>query len=235
MKDRNYRVNIRNIYVGIVQNIDLSKLTICHDFPYINFDNNEEELRRHLQNKAYLFRKGKDFIDYEMGWPIDFGRSMLFTLDGNNHADDLLYDSPHYPVFNISPNEDCLSSSISVVDDAFELYEVLKFLGYPEEIGYEEVLNLRKTLFSCDYVMNHCKEFGIIETAPERTAYDGYDSKGNYRTFNDEIEEFSLPRCHFDGIMMCKDHYSPVKGVIDSFKPCDEEGIVKSLGTITRN
>ena len=235
MKDRNYKVNIKDIYVGKVQDIDLSKLTICHDFPYINFDNNEEELRRYFQNKSYLFKKDRNFIEYGKGWPCHFTRSMLFTLDGNNHADDLLYDSPHYPVFNISPNEDCLSSSVSIADYAFELYEVLKFLGCPEEMGYEEVLNLRKTLFSCDYVLDNCRKFGVIETDPRETSFEVCDSSGRHRVFNEETKDFPLPRCHFNGIVHCRDYYDyRSKCVIDAFKPCDEEGKIKSLGTMKK-
>ncbi len=231
MKDRNYKVNIKDIYVGKVQDIDLSKLTICHDFPYINFDNNEEELRRYFQNKSYLFKKDRNFIEYGKGWPCHFTRSMLFTIDENNHANDLLYDSPHYPIFNISSNEDCLSSSIGICDYAFELYEVLKCLGYSEEIGYKEVLEIREKLFSCDYVLNNCKEFGVIETDPIQTSYETFDSSGKRREFNNEIGGFSLPRCHFEGIVSCKDYYTS-KGVIDAFIPCKEEGKIKSLGTI---
>ena len=95
----------------------------------------------------------------------------------------------------------------------------------------KEVLEIREKLFSCDYVLNNCKEFGVIETDPIQTSYETFDSSGKRREFNNEIGGFSLPRCHFEGIVSCKDYYTS-KGVIDAFIPCKEEGKIKSLGTI---
>ncbi len=231
MENCNYKVKIKDLYVGKVQDITPSEIEITHERTIIGFLG-EESLRWALQNKGFYFKKKTDFINYGHGhsiYPCTFTRSMLFTLDENNHANDLLYNSPHYPIFDISSSDEFSNISICIGHNTFELYELLKYFGYPEEIGFDEILKIRQLLFSCDYVMHNCEKFGIIETAPERTGYDGYDSTGRYMTFNDEIENFPIPRCHFDAIMLCKDIYSPGKGVIDKFKPNVKEGPILAL------
>ena len=231
MENSNYRVKIKDIYVGKVQDINTSEIKISHDRLYSSLLDDEDDLKWVLQNKSFLFKKSSDFIYYgdHSIYPCTFTRSMLFTTDENNHANDLLYNSPHYPIFDISQNVDIFNTKICIGHCTFELYEVLKLLGYPDEIGYNEVLKIRNSLFNCDYVMHNCQKLGIIETPPERTAYDGFDSSGRYMTFNDEIEGFPLYRSHFDGIMLCKDIYVPGEGVIDSFKPNEKEGLILTL------
>ena len=238
MKDRNYKVNIKNIYVGLVQRIDKSCVSICHEFPYVCYSGGIEVLKHNFKNQSFLFEKECDFLlNHSHG--CDAIRSMLFTLDENKHADDLLYDSPHYPVFNISTNEDCLNSEICIVNNQLSrLYELLKlFDEYPEEMGYEDILRLRKIMFSCDYAMNHCDKFGIIETEPKETGYGLRDSKGKYRTFNKTVEDFPLGRRYFDSIICTKDYYdSDIESVGNHFTPCEEEeGPIKSLGALKRD
>ncbi len=230
MENKNYKVEIKDIFVGRVQDIFQSKLKIEHEFPFINLEDDKEPIWS-LQNKSFLFKKEKDYINYggESTNTTTFNRSILFTLDENNHANDLLYNSPHYPIFDISPNEEILNASICIGHSAYELYELLKYLGYPNEIGYDEVLEIRNTLFSCDYVMHNSEKFGIIKTDPKRTCYDGFDSNGEYMTFNDTIEGFPLHRCYFDAIMECKDSFVCGKGVVDEFKPNEKEGPILRL------
>ena len=166
---------------------------------------------------------------------FNFRRSMLFTLDENKHANDLLYNSPHYPILNISPHDDCLKSNICIGHDTYEMYKLLKYFGYPEEIGYEDVLKIRNTFFTCDYVLDHCETYGCKETGIHETSFEIYDSKGKHRTFNDRLDDSLFPYCYFLMLEKLRDYYSyHSQCVNDSFKPCEEEGSIKSLGTLKK-
>ena len=233
MKDRNYRVNIKDIYVGDVCGIDPSKIEFCEDGVYGCFVELEEEGFRlgYLNRPHYWKQKNQLYYQvYASHVGVPFNRSMLFVLDEEGHANDLLYDSPHYPVLNLSKNEDCLNQKICICLQTYKLYELLKYWGFSDEIGYEDVLRIRNTFFSCDYVLDNCELYGVIETDPRETSRETRDSKGNHRTFNREKEDSVFPPCFFD---MMWDHRDFT--TTDKFKPCKEEGPIKSLGALKRD
>ena len=259
MENRNYKVDRNNIYVGDVigiadDSMRVLKKTKSKTFfrkPHKTLEEVYKEWAQLNSNRTYYLKRmnfenlGPDeewsyiyYHKYSASYNGDllFRRSMLFTLDENNHADDLLYDSPHYPIFDISPDEDCLKSPICIGHNTYELRELLKYDGFSEELGYEDILRIRSTYFTCDYVLNNCEFFGIRETGPHETSTTILDSEGNHRTFNDYIEGTPFPYTYFFMLAHNKDYYDyHSKCVKDAFKPRDEEGIVKSLGTITRN
>ena len=152
---------------------------------------------------------------------------MLFTLDEKRHANDLLYASPHYPILNMSKNEDCLNEKICICMQTYQLYELLKYYNYPDIIGYKDVLKIRNTFFNCDYILDNCELYGLYETGPFETGRETTDSRGNHRTFNIEKEESDFPPCFFYMMWDHRDYRH-----IDKFKPCEEEGPIKSLGSI---
>ena len=258
MENRNYKVDRNNIYVGDVIVIEDDRMRVTKaPKPFMDGSTLEEAYEAYKEwaqlnsNRTYLLKRmnfenlGPDEewsrIDYyRVSRCIPRLRSMLFTLDENNHANDLLYDSPHYPIFDISPDEDCLKSPICIGHNTYELRELLKYDGFSEELGYEDILRIRNTYFTCDYALNNCEFFGVRETGPHETGLFCYDSKANYRTFNDYmdvyIEGAQFPYTYFFMLVYNKDYYDyHSKCVIDMFKPRDEEGPIKSLGTITRN
>ncbi len=232
MKDRNYKVNIKDIYVGDVCGIDPSKIKFAKDGVYACFVEPEEKgFRLWYINRPHYWKQ-KDQLNYFVdAWHknVSFNRSMLFVLDEEGHANDLLYDSPHYPVLNLSKNEDCLNQKICICMQTYKLYELLKHWGFSDEIGYEEVLKIRNTFFSCDYILDNCEYYGVIETDPRETGRETTDSKGNYRAFNMDKEDSVMPPCFFQMMWDHRDFRTT-----DKFKPCEEEGIVKSLGTMKK-
>ena len=52
-------------------------------------------------------------------------RSMLFTLDEQKKARDLLYESKAYPILNISDDSVCMQESV-VITDVCHLKELLR-------------------------------------------------------------------------------------------------------------
>lgn len=250
MENRNYKVSIRNIYVGDVIGVKPGDIKLTKHYKPL-FIRDMEEFNRRLANRSHLKRlmqiedkTSRTFykLTHKLhgSWNyldgVRFRRSMLFALDENRHANDLLYNSPHYPILNISPNDDCLSSDIVVGHYTFEMYELLKYFGYPEEIGYEDALQIRNTFFSCDYALDNCEIFGVIETGEHESSLEIFDSSGKHRTFNDVKEDSPLPECYFTMLRRNKDLYSHIqKCVIDRFIPSEKEGPIRSLGTLKRD
>ena len=248
MENRNYTVNRDDIYVGNVCGIVPERIVIhpdgMFDFAVIDLGVvTEEKVRKDLEGRPYLFKRDVAQLDY--GYASGsigalFQRTMLFILDENNHANDLLYDSPHYPIFNISPNEDCLNSTICVLHRTYQIGKILSYFGYPEQLNYKDIVRIRKHLFNCDFVLDNCELFGRYETDPHETSYEDYDSKGNHRTFNLVKEDSPLSHRYFDCIICNRDQFhreeliqtDPKKytGVVeDAFLPNQREGKIRSL------
>lgn len=242
MKNYNYKVSRDDVYVGNVCGINPEKIEVYPDglYDYAMLDYGlvtEEEIRKDLEGRNFLFRRNVEQLYYPSF--ESFRRTMLFVLDENNCANDLLYDSPHYPIFNISSNKDCLNSSICILEYTYQLSKVLQYFEYPEQLGYEDIVKIRKSLFNCNFVLDNCELFGRYETDPHETSYEIHDSNGNHRTFNLIKEDSVLSFKYFDCLVFNRDcfhieHIDPITGkftghVIDSFLPKKQEGKIRSL------
>lgn len=101
----------------------------------------------------------------------DTCRNILFSLD-DDMATDVLYESPQYPVVNITNPTRYIDRRI-VVKDAICLDELLKYFGYPEELTEEDIKQIRQTFFTGDFCLNNAKLFGYQEiNAEDMTFYD---------------------------------------------------------------
>lgn len=248
MKDRNYKVNIKDIYVGnLLYGINPSKIVTASRVCCL-----EERLKkRFMSNRTYLLDKMQKHLEYNGDGfcgvsDYAFSRNMLFTLDQEKHADDLLFDTPHYPVLNISSDEECRKSTILIATATYELYELLKYFGYSEKLGYDDILRIRNTFFNCDYVLDNSSMYGREETEMYSSPLSVFDSHGYCRGFNRPIEDSIFPESYFFMLLHNKDCFiadysrkvednAPYFGeVVDRFKPREEEGIVKSLGTMKK-
>lgn len=181
-------------------------------------------------------------------------RSILFTLNEDNLAEDLLYNSPNYPVLNISDDEKCMDfdEHIILVKSAYNISELLKYFGYREELTYEDIVKVRKAFFSPKFVYNYCELFGYKNMKPEELTYYrhgveitdpkkrkkciAYEKRQQFlghRTYL-SIDENTLSREYWDVLMNRKDNslietliYDGVK--VDSFAPYKREGKIKKL------
>lgn len=97
-------------------------------------------------------------------------RSILFTLDAENLANDLLYNSPKYPALNISSNDSCFNSEI-VIQEGYNLEPLLTFFQFPNYITLQEVITLRKHFFDGTWGFRNCHLFGYREILPEDYEY----------------------------------------------------------------
>ena len=242
MENKNYNVKRDEIYVGDVCGIDPTEIEIeSEKFRKFWLENYQDNIMRKdrghwyvIDNQPFRFQRMNDYLNYHEGtWYEDhvrFHRSMLFVLDNDNHANDLLYTSPHYPILNISKNEDCLKSDICVCHKTYLIGKMLEHYGYPEVLTYNHVLELRKKFFDVDFIMDNCELFGFSETSPTDTGMENFDSKGNHRTFNQFKYDSVFPHNYFLMLRTHRDHFNPYGGdPIDVFKPCKEEGPIFSL------
>lgn len=111
MKNKNYAININNIYLGKVARIN----------------------RIFVDNKA--------INKYEVY------RSIIFTPNKNNQSQDLLYDTPNYPIINISTNEAMkLNDNTLVVIEAFSLKKLLKYYNYNDILTINDIKKIYKFL-----------------------------------------------------------------------------------------
>lgn len=98
-------------------------------------------------------------------------RNILFSLD-DDMATDVLFESPQYPVVNITNPTRYIDRGI-VVKDAICLDELLKYFGYSEELTEENIKKIRQTFFTGDFCLNNAKLFGYQEiNAEDLTFYD---------------------------------------------------------------
>lgn len=255
MEKPNYKVNIKDIYIGDVRMLDKdrNRIILCKNGIYrYDFYDEEDEMLLKLRGKGFLLNKKENQLMFDEGCGLfqsekTFLRTMLFTLDENNHANDLLYDSPHYPIFNISPNEDCLDSPIALTNNVYNLYNFLRFMKYTEgELEYKDIQKIREKYFNCDFIIDNHKLFGIEDVDTNISLDETVtDSSGKLHIMEfANVEWESFERYLFKMILISKDYFSHSETatfksgyqfegkVIDVFKPCEEEGPIKSLGSL---
>lgn len=181
-------------------------------------------------------------------------RSILFTLTEDNLANDLLYNSPNYPILNISDNKKCMDfdDHIILVKDAYNLSELLRYFGYNKELTYKNIIKIRKTFFSRKFVYDNCELFGYKESNPENWTYYKYgieitDPKKikkciayykrkqllGHRSFSSTPKN-ELPRECWDALIERRDStllefLSCDHGKLDIFAPHKHEGKIKKL------
>lgn len=104
-------------------------------------------------------------------YTYDTCRNILFSLN-DDMATDVLYESPQYPVVNITNPTKYIDRGI-VVKDAICLDELLKYFGYPELLSKEDISKIRQTFFTGEFCLNNAKLFGYQEVnAEDITFYD---------------------------------------------------------------
>lgn len=182
-------------------------------------------------------------------------RSILFVPNEKNFSTDLLYNSPSYPILNITDDETCLNlkSNSIVISDSYNLNELLKYFGYSDELSFEDIVKIRKTFFDGKFVFDNCELFGKRELKPDDYIYyrNGIEITNSIvlkalifermliqKLFNNKkfsgISEHSLPREYWDilrvmGNNSLRDVYYGFAKRIDSFIPDKHEGKIKKL------
>lgn len=195
MKNRKYVVCRENIYVGQVIKTD-------DIYQY------ERDGKSELLPGAY----------YSL-------RSILFVPDKNGLADDLIYNSPKYPILNITDDQKCLSlgENSIVIQNIINLNELLEYFGYEKKLTFDDIMKIRKKFFNGYFCGNHSELFGMRENVNEDTMSVSYSS----------FEPCILDRKYFFGLDSLGDDWVGFiigdcsKG--NAFKPNKIEGPVRKL------
>ena len=109
-------------------------------------------------------------------YTYDNCRNILFSLDENEMASDVLYETPNYPVVNITNPTKYIDSDM-VIKDAICLDELLKYFGYPEELTKEDINKIRDTFFTGSFGLDNAKLFGYHELNAEDITFYGSDKR----------------------------------------------------------
>jgi len=222
MTDKNYTINRDDVFVGKLSGgTNLEKILFYPDGIFDDEFIPKEIINKSLDNRTFLLQN-TPHLAYNS--TSSFVRSMLFVLDNNNCSNDLLYDSPHYPIFNISDDQLCLESNISFKQHVYQIGKILKYFGYPEKLKFEDILEIEEKFFG-DFVLDNCELFGRYETESNTSGVETYDLLGNHRTFNKEKKDSIFPICHFDTFFHTRKTYY----YQNAFIPHEIEGPIRSL------
>ncbi len=253
MKTGNYVIKRDDVLVG---GLSASKgnIEIFDEGLYELFDIKQEELLRRLNSDDIMLQRvgGKSQIDrvdqtvraflpqpwliQNLGTPQLFPKSwpdmrtILFILNDKNFAEDLLFDSPNYPVLNLSDNESCLMTDFTISHNIYKIGPVLKYLGFPANITLEDVMKIKETCFSIDWVLNNSSLFGVHETGKDETGYQTLGIDGTNRSFNLHLDDGPIPEHFFYAFWCNKQAYiGPEDEPFDIFDPSKKEGKIKRL------
>ncbi len=229
MKNRNYKVCRDNIYVGEVVRTD-----------QVNQYKGEVN--------CLTVEPGQIYVSVYNPY-----RSMLFIPNEENLANDLLYQSPNYPILNVTDDKTCLGlgEKSIVIKDACNLAALLKYFKYEEELTYQDILSIRKKFFTGKFAKDNCELFGYKESKPEDYTYlnhgvkitnpkelklrilqEKISQKLGHRSFSG-VSKGILPREYFDVLDKLGD-----SGILDAiewnekinaFKPSKQEGHIRKL------
>jgi len=220
MKNKKYVVSRDDIYVGEVVRTD----SICRNEGDRNF---------------FRIKPGQLYTGVWRSY-----RSMLFVPDEQKLSNDLLYNTPNYPILNVTDDETCLNlgKKSIVLSDAYNLAVLLEYFGYKKDLSYEDIIKIHDTFFTGRFGMDNSKLFGMEEFIPsgfkpnitnEDERYELYKqsvSLGSKRQFG-SISTSELPRELMD-VLDIRGNNSSVYGwgnKIDAFTPHKEEGRVRKL------
>lgn len=145
------------------------KYTVCRDDIYVG-----SVVRT---DRVYRYEGEEPFFNTQPG-ELDTGayreyRTMLFVPDQNRFANDLLYNSPNYTALNVTDDAIALATPAEsiIVKDSYNLAQLLQYFGYPENLTYEQVMEIRKRFFTGHFAMDNCELFGWKESMPQDWTY----------------------------------------------------------------
>lgn len=144
MENKEYKVSRNDIYIGEVVSTD----------------------------RIYRYKGDTTLLNTKPGQLYTGGyfsyRSMLFVPNEDKLSNDLLYQSPNYPILNITDDEICLGlgEKSIVIKDAYNLAALLEYFGYNKVLTFEDIIRIRKTFFTGRFGMDNSELFGMEEFIP---------------------------------------------------------------------
>jgi len=185
------------------------------------------------EGEGYLFRikSGQLTVDSWKSY-----RSMLFVPNDNKLSNDLLYDCPSYPIFNVTYDEVCLKlpENSVAIQDSYNLSGLLEYFGYGRYLTIEDIVKIRNMFFTGRFGMDNSRLFGMKEFIPDSFEPNITDQNDRYELYKmsvnlgserqfGSISTNELPR----ELMSILD----IRG-ISGFEAPQEEGPIKKLTMI---
>lgn len=93
-------------------------------------------------------------------------RAMLFTISANR-ADDLLFDSPRYSVEGFTSNLLTVGENVRLIIRPYNMDEILKIFQFPEELNYNNILQIKKLFFNGNFAVKNPEIFGYFSLPPD--------------------------------------------------------------------
>lgn len=221
------------------------KYVVCRDNIYVGELVNTDRIVRYEGDQNFFNTRPGQLT---MGGGYYSYRSMLFVPDEKSYSNDLLYNTPDYPVLNVTSDETCLNlgENSTVITDACNLGALLEYFGFGKELTYEEIMTIRKTFFTGRFAKDHCRLFGWREISAEDVTFlsgekivtdprelerrrNEYRRKqrAGYRSF-EYIGGGELPREYYD-ILDARGKTWKRTPKNDPFAPSKKEGKIRKL------
>lgn len=87
-------------------------------------------------------------------------RKILFSINNNGLADDMLYTSPNYYITGI--DSEIKNNSKLIIDKYVKLENLLLYFNFPEQLKERDVLKLYKLFLKDDkFLYKNCELFGM--------------------------------------------------------------------------
>ena len=116
------------------------------------------------RNRIYLGKVGRiyDFTEYYVNNKNDKRyytdgyypyRFMVFVMSDDGHANDLMYESRNYPVLGYADNQEFTKQEQTKAVVKCEcLGDLLAANGYPEQLGYADIMKILIDFCYCNYL-----------------------------------------------------------------------------------
>lgn len=181
-------------------------------------------------------------------------RSILFVPNEKGYAFDLLYDSPNYPILNMTEDSvfECINKETFLIKDAYNLGPLLKYYNYDISLLFNQIQEVKNLFFAENFAKENCQLFGYQEVTSQECDLDAtkivdkveinryLESKSNYplyRSFQ-KLNEGILPSELFMVLdqrrnkslkEVLNERSIGLESYIDSFAPIKEEGLIRKL------
>ncbi len=198
MVTTDYQIKREDIMIGILSKIQQDLLEY-YPKGLLMFSPTvfKEKIKRKFDSQPWIYENNVR-LAYSLSFlESESHRIIVFALDEQQYANDLLYQSPKYPVMNLTNDEECLKAEIVITNYAFCIDKLLEYFHFPKILTYKEVEKI-PMIFQSNYILDHSQDFGVYETSPQTSGRELFDQFGNHRTFNDYRDDGKLPSCYFD-------------------------------------
>lgn len=220
LKRAKYTVPRENVYVGQVARIG--------------------DTYNALKTTGYVTKGVNYCLLLPMSIPL---RSMLFTIDKNGLAHDLLYESPNYPVLDWA-NPDSINATNHnnngiIIQSICHLDPLLKYYQYSQLLKYPDIEEIRRKFFNGHFALKHYDLFGYkriknpIRAKVEAIRTFDMDTAVKKCFAIDEEASYILPPEYF-GVLDNYGNISFIKSFVSgrpmhAFVPPELEGKIKKL------